>query len=167
MTHGRNIHSRSKILSSATAIIFLAGCATITRGTTDTLVITSDPPNAEVTLSNGLRCRTPCSLTVKRDENLVVKIVRDGYEPVEATVAPKVAGAGAAGMAGNVLLGGLIGAAVDAGSGAMYDLVPNPLHVRLVPLDGTAPRKDEVPENGRTEELEASAEPSSGGAAGS
>ncbi len=167
MTRGRNRHSRSKVLLSATAAVFLAGCATITRGTTDTLVISSDPPNAEVTLSNGLRCRTPCSLTVKRNESLVVKIVRDGYEPVEATVAPKVAGAGAAGMAGNVLLGGFIGAAVDAGSGAMYDLVPNPLHVRLVPLGETVPREGEGPEDGRTAEVEASAEGGSGGAADS
>jgi len=38
-------------------------------------------------------------------------------------------------MAGNVLFGGLIGAAVDAGSGAMHDLVPNPVDVRMVPLN--------------------------------
>ena len=34
-------------------------------------------------------------------------------------------------MAGNVLLGGLIGAGVDASTGAMNELVPNPLHVVL------------------------------------
>jgi len=43
-----------------------------------------------------------------------------------------VVGAGAAGMAGNVILGGLIGAAVDAGSGAMKDLKPNPVKVTMV-----------------------------------
>ncbi|HHN78272.1 MAG TPA: PEGA domain-containing protein, partial [Phycisphaerales bacterium] len=128
-------HKATTRLVTFFVVPLLAGCATITRGTTDTLVITSEPPNADVRLSNGLTCRTPCSLAVKRNQNLVVKITREGYEPVEATVTPKVAGAGAAGMAGNVVLGGLIGAAVDAGSGAMYDLVPNPLHVKLVPLE--------------------------------
>ncbi len=34
-------------------------------------------------------------------------------------------------MAGNVLLGGLIGAGIDAGSGAMYEHKPNPLNVQL------------------------------------
>jgi hypothetical protein len=34
-------------------------------------------------------------------------------------------------MAGNVLVGGLIGIGVDAYSGAMNDLVPNPLSVKL------------------------------------
>ncbi len=116
--------------------LLLSGCATVTRGTTDVLVIETEPPGAEATLSNGLRCRTPCALTLRRNETVVVDIVREGYEPVRATVKPRIAGAGAAGMAGNVILGGLIGAAIDAGSGAMYDLAPNPLRVRLVPLGG-------------------------------
>lgn len=135
MRERKRNHKATTRLTALFAALLLGGCATITRGTTDTLVITSEPPNADVRLSNGLTCRTPCSLSVDRDEELVVTITREGYEPVEATVTPKVAGAGAAGMAGNVVFGGLIGAAVDAGSGAMYDLVPNPLHVKLVPLE--------------------------------
>ena len=34
-------------------------------------------------------------------------------------------------MAGNIIVGGIIGAAVDAGSGAMNELVPNPVVVEL------------------------------------
>jgi len=34
-------------------------------------------------------------------------------------------------MAGNIFVGGIIGVAVDAGSGAMNDLVPNPVNVTL------------------------------------
>jgi len=49
-------------------------------------------------------------------------------------VESQVAGAGAAGMAGNVILGGLIGAAVDVGTGAMLELKPNPIQVKLVPI---------------------------------
>jgi hypothetical protein len=41
-------------------------------------------------------------------------------------------------MAGNIVLGGLIGAAVDAGSGAMKELKPNPIVVKLVPLETEA-----------------------------
>lgn len=50
----------------------------------------------------------------------------------------RTAGAGGAGMAGNVILGGLIAAAVDANSGATQDLVPNPLVVHLTPAVATA-----------------------------
>lgn len=123
-----------KMLINIFILLFLPityGCATITRGSTDTLVIETDPPNANATLSNGLQCKTPCSLKLPRNENCIVKIERDGYEPVEVTVTPQTSDAGSAGMAGNILLGGLIGAAVDAGSGAMYDLKPNPVSVKL------------------------------------
>ena len=42
-----------------------------------------------------------------------------------------MATAGGAGLAGNVLLGGVIGLGVDAATGAAFDLVPNPLKVTL------------------------------------
>jgi len=38
---------------------------------------------------------------------------------------------GKSGLAGNVILGGLIGAAIDSGSGAMYSHPINPLVVQL------------------------------------
>jgi hypothetical protein len=44
-----------------------------------------------------------------------------------------IAGAGAAGVAGNVLVGGLIGIGVDMATGASQDLVPNPVNVKLEP----------------------------------
>ena len=37
-------------------------------------------------------------------------------------------------MAGNVLVGGIIGVGVDAASGAALDLTPNPVVVTLQPL---------------------------------
>jgi hypothetical protein len=116
-----------------------SACATITRGSNDTLVIETDPPSAEARLSNGLTCKTPCSLKMKRKEACVVKIERAGYEPVEVNITPQISGAGGAGMAGNVLFGGLIGAAVDAGSGAMYDLKPNPVVIKLVEIKPISP----------------------------
>jgi hypothetical protein len=45
-----------------------------------------------------------------------------------------MSGGGGAGFAGNILAGGLIGMGVDATSGAMNDLMPNPLHVDLLPV---------------------------------
>ena len=43
----------------------------------------------------------------------------------------EVVGAGAAGVAGNVLLGGVIGIGIDAATGASKDLKPNPVEVEL------------------------------------
>jgi len=109
------------------------GCATVTRGTSDVLVVESEPPGAEVEIQPANHhCKTPCSVKLKRKLEQVVTIRRESFEPVEVRVIPQVVGAGAAGMAGNVILGGLIGAAVDAGSGAMKDLKPNPVKVTMV-----------------------------------
>lgn len=112
------------------------GCATITRGTTDVLVVNSDPVGAAVQISGGFQCTTPCSVELKRKRDYHLKITKSGYEPVEMDVMSQIAGAGAAGMAGNVLLGGLIGAGVDAATGATKSLKPNPVEVKLVPTAG-------------------------------
>lgn len=116
--------------------VFATGCATITRGTSDTLVVESDPPGANIRLSNGLTGKTPTSFKLPRKETVVVEIEKDGYEPLSVRVTPQISGGGAAGMAGNVLVGGLVGVVVDPLSGAMNDLKPNPVQVRLVPIDG-------------------------------
>tara|TARA_B100001093_G_scaffold515280_1_gene591276 strand:+ start:503 stop:910 length:408 start_codon:yes stop_codon:yes gene_type:complete len=118
----------------AFSTIFLAGCASITRGTTDVFAIDTTPVGVSASLSNGMFCTTPCTFTLPRKEGFVVTLKKEGYETVTANISPRRAGAGAAGMAGNVLLGGLIGVAVDSSTGAMNDLFPNPLVVALIPI---------------------------------
>jgi hypothetical protein len=103
------------------------------------LIVESEPTGARVTLSNGLTGTTPATFTLRRKGEYVVTIAKDGYETVTVNVTHKIVGAGSAGMAGNILLGGIIGAAVDASSGAMYDLVPNPVKVNLVVASAQAP----------------------------
>ncbi|WP_417468587.1 PEGA domain-containing protein [Maricaulis sp.] len=122
-------------VAAVAASFVLAGCGTITRGSNDTWVVETDPPGASVTTSNGFQCAsTPCALKMPRRSEFVATIERAGYETVTVNVTHQVSSAGGASMAGNVLVGGLIGAAVDAGTGSMNDLVPNPVHINLVPL---------------------------------
>lgn len=116
-------------------LVLAGGCATITRGTTESFVIETKPAGARASLSTGLFCNTPCSLKVKRRGDFVVTLEKEGYETVRATVTSSIDGGGGAGMAGNVLLGGVIGAGVDAGTGAMHSHKPNPLVVELTPID--------------------------------
>jgi len=101
------------------------------RRTKDVLLIESVPPGATVTTSIGLSGKTPASFKVSREGGFVVKIDKEGYKLVEVQVNSKVANAGALGLAGNVLVGGLIGLGVDVVSGAALDLVPNPIRVTL------------------------------------
>ena len=110
----------------------LSGCATITRGTTENLLVQSEPEGASVELSSGQTCKTPCNLELKRKNDYTLYLHKEGFQDAEIRVESKVAGAGAAGMAGNVLIGGIIGAGVDAFSGATNSLQPNPVHMHLV-----------------------------------
>lgn len=127
----RNVHVR--LWAIGAIAVLNTGCATITRGTTEVLVIETTPAGADVELSTGARCKSPCSMEMKRKNAVVVDITKDGYEPVRVNVLSQVAGAGAAGMAGNVVFGGIIGAGVDAATGATKQLKPNPVVVTLVP----------------------------------
>lgn len=74
---------------------------------------------------------SPGSFSLARNGEYRIQISKDGYQPATVQIKNDVAGGGAAGMAGNVLVGGIIGAGIDAGSGAMLKLVPNPVEVTL------------------------------------
>jgi hypothetical protein len=123
----------------AAACVLLSACATITRGTNQDFMVESTPSQADVKLSTGQTCVTPCTLRLKRKSQFKVTISKDGYQTQEADVHGVVKGGGAAGMAGNVIFGGLIGAGVDASNGSMMNLKPNPLQVTLVPAGAAAP----------------------------
>ncbi len=117
----------------------LTSCATMTRGTKEALVIETEPAGAKVTVSvngeGGDRiCYTPCSMVLSRKATAKVKIEKEGYQTINATVVSAVCSEGALGMAGNLIAGGVIGAGIDAISGATKCLRPNPLKVKLVPI---------------------------------
>jgi hypothetical protein len=131
--------TRMYMAGALIAMMALAsGCASITRGSSEAYAVETKPPGAEVNSSSGWHCMTPCSVKVKRRSDFVLTITKNGYETVTASVTSSIDGAGAAGMAGNVLLGGIIGAGIDAGTGAMHSHKPNPLVVEMVPLGGIA-----------------------------
>jgi hypothetical protein len=111
--------------------VILTGCATIMRGTEQQISINTNPVGAKVEFSNGQSCNAPCSLNVKRDQPLQLTIRKDGCSTQTASMIPALAG-------GGVMLGGFI----DYGTGAVYDLQPNPLTITLdcessVPSKGT------------------------------
>lgn len=106
-------------------LISIQGCATLIRGTTEPLYVTSEPSGALAELSDGQKGITSCTFILKRNQSLNIKFSKDGYHPENVTVYPTLAGAG-------IILGGLI----DYGTGAVYSLTPNPAHALLKPKEG-------------------------------
>jgi len=129
------------ILAALPLAMSVGACATVTRGMHEAFTVETEPSGAMVETSNGLHCEaTPCTFArVERKAEFTVTITKPGYRTWTGNVTHHTAGAGAAGMAGNVLVGGLIGVGVDATSGATQDLTPNPLHVALETEAAEAP----------------------------
>jgi hypothetical protein len=136
------------ILLAACAALSLSACATITRGTTTAFEVQTTPSGAKVATNlpandgkSVTGCEpTPCVIPkVSREANFQVTITKPGFKTFVTNVTHATAGGGAAGMAGNVILGGLIGAVVDSNNGSTQDLVPNPLVVALEAESAPAP----------------------------
>jgi hypothetical protein len=123
----------------AAPLLILTSCATITRGVHEKLMVTSDPPGANVTLSTGEEGVTPAKFVkLRRTETFTVTVSKPGYKSEKVKVESRLGGTGGTAMAGNVLIGGAIGLGVDAGTGAYNSLYPNPVSVRLVPRGKSA-----------------------------
>ncbi|MFD0739257.1 hypothetical protein ACFQZQ_08200 [Lysobacter koreensis] len=146
---------RPLALAMMLAAFFVAtGCATVTRGTTQTVAINSVPAGATVSMSNGERCETPCIFKLKRKYPVAMEVCKAGYSPVNNLLASEMSAGGGWAMAGNVIIGGLIGLAIDAGTGSYRDLTPSPLNVTLAEqAQGcAAPTFPAVPGGGQTVE---------------
>ncbi|WP_370171759.1 MULTISPECIES: PEGA domain-containing protein [Hyphomonas] len=131
-----------KYFAAIAAAMALGACATVTKGTDDTVTFESTPSGAAVSFKevsgriNQQGCTTPCTIELNRKYTYSVEFAKEGYETWVQLLEPKLSGDGTAGMAGNILIGGVIGAAVDASTGAMNDLKPNPMVATLVKADG-------------------------------
>lgn len=153
-----------KAILIATLVAMLGGCASVTRGVDENVTFNSVPPGAtmrsvydthcgacmvdsqatavgenEPPPVEGPACITPCSITVPRNKVLIATFTKEGYEPETVNVRWKVPPTGAAGFVGNALIGGVIGLAIDAGTGAALDHSPNPATAIMRPIAKPAP----------------------------
>ena len=125
------------------ASLQLGACATVVRGTKQKFTIQSSPPAAEAKTSLGVTCTTPCTFKTDRKTRFTVTVSKDGYETQTVPVGRHMTkDGGIITFGGNWVIGGAIGMGIDATSGAMFDLWPNPLIVTLKPkgeVAATAP----------------------------
>ena len=106
-----------------------SSCASIINGTRQKVSITTNPPGAMI--SDGVATyQTPATLDLKRGQDHILTITKEGHEPETVRLTRVISGA----VAGNILAGGLIGWGVDAISGAQWRLEPETLAVNLRPV---------------------------------
>ena len=133
-----------KLIIALTTSISLSACATVTKGSNDTVKMTSQPSEARVVFDDTTlkyqpkSCITPCEIELNRKRTYNATVSKSGYEDFVVVMVPKVSTSGGTAMAGNLLIGGIIGAGVDGLTGAMKDLTNNNLDVILAPTGGVS-----------------------------
>lgn len=121
-------------LMALLTIALLPACATVTSGTSQTIAVETVPAGAACTVSRqgtvlGTVGATPGSLEVSKSrQDLAVACTRPGFLPASQTVTAEAQ----AMAAGNILLGGGIGLAIDAATGAM-NRYPSSVSLTLPP----------------------------------
>jgi hypothetical protein len=132
------LHYRLSIVGLLVALTGAShGCASIIKGTTQKLSISSNPAGAKVTVvPAGLTVSAPTMVTVPCDKVQTLHFELEGHEPKDAYLGRQVSSA----FYGNAVIGGIVGMMMDLDSGAAWELVPDSVHVTLEP---NAPEKRE------------------------
>jgi hypothetical protein len=122
-------------------LVLTAGCATITRGTTQNIAIhTPGAPGAVCILSSGsIASRTvvtPATISVEKGmDSIAVRCTKECFHDGAGIVTSSME----AMTAGNILVGGVVGLGVDAMSGAMNKYNPD-TGIYMAPIPGCRAR---------------------------
>jgi hypothetical protein len=125
--------------------LVLPACATITTGTSHNLTVLTEPPGATCELRRGDEVigvvnPTPGSVRVsKSSRDVAIRCQRTGMADATVTLPSELQ----AMTVGNLLIGGLIGIAVDIASGAAGSY-PNSVTLTLAPTGGNAPNAPQI-----------------------
>jgi len=115
----KHIHRASAYLCLlATTILVMNGCATIFKGSTDTVNFSSDPSGAKVYVNGSLMGTVPLQLELKSSQTYTIEFRKEGYENKTVILNNSV---GAGWIVLDILFG-LVPIIVDAATGNWYSL---------------------------------------------
>lgn len=125
---------KSQILCIALLSLAITGCASITRGSSQSVAITTPPTTGALCNLNSSQgnwqVMSPGAVTVeKSSEDIQVRCEKEGFQPAVAVIPSNFEGW----TIGNLVFGGIIGLGVDAATGAI-NKYPNSFQVPMVPL---------------------------------
>lgn len=124
------------LIGVCAATLLSSGCATIVKGSSQTLTVDTKPPGASCVFNRdgetiGVVHPTPGSLVVQKSSKAIsVACTKDKFQESDATLSADFQPM----TLGNIILGGVIGIIVDAASGAVAEYQPN-LTLTLIPAE--------------------------------
>ncbi len=120
---------------AALAIVAMmtTGCATVVHlGSNEELSVSSEPSGATVVIDGTERGVTPLATKVERKKDHAVVLTKEGFEEAQSRVESHISWW----VAGNIIVGGLVGILVDVMSGGGYTIDPDKVAVTLKPVEG-------------------------------
>lgn len=122
------------LCSSLLLVLVVVGCATIMKGSKQSVSVNSTPAAAKVVVKRlGTETvlfegTTPATTKLAKNAEYVVTVSLEGYKPVSTNITKE----GIEGWFwGNLICGGLIGIVVDASDGAINKIGPSEINVTL------------------------------------
>ena len=115
----------------AAALFLLQSCATIVRGTTQKIPVTSVPIGAKVIVDGKDVGTAPLTLRLKRKSPAVIRIEKEGYNPREIRIIRNKPDLNAA-IPGNLMLGPFVGGAIGIRISGAKDIDEIPTGVVLL-----------------------------------
>jgi uncharacterized protein YceK len=114
-------------------IMALSGCASIVKGTSQSIAITTPPTTGATCVLSSAEgnwtVTSPGAVTVEKSkEDIQVRCTKPGWQEGFATIPSNFEGW----TVGNILLGGIIGLGVDAATGAINEY-PHAFQVPMIP----------------------------------
>ncbi len=135
-----------KTILASIALLGLTSCATILEGKNQTISIQSNPSCAKCGVFRqgqpiaSVECTPSGVMIEKTKHDLTVTCTKQGYAPSSQILESGIEGA----VAGNILVGGLIGWGIDSATGA-DNKYPNNVIVNMVPTDGKNYKQPYIP----------------------
>lgn len=115
------------VIISLAIILSIAGCATIMKGSSQNVKISSSPEGAQIKI-NGIPIGTsPMIVKLSTENEYQVSLELDNYLPYSIKITKSVSGW----AWGNIFLGGIIGLIVDISTGAIYKLDKEQINAEL------------------------------------
>lgn len=122
-----------KMAVAVAALIMLSGCASIMKGSSQSINVTTPPTTGAIcTLTSkegNWQLTSPGTVTVeKSQEDIQARCTKAGWQDASAVIPSNFQGW----TVGNLLLGGVIGLGVDAATGAIHEY-PNAFQIPMTP----------------------------------
>jgi len=121
--------------------LLTAGCGTIFNGTRQTVIATSAPDQASITVEpGGGKFTAPASLSLERKNDYNLTFTKEGYSPATFQIQHKMN----AGILVLDILAGLVGVMVDAATGGWNNLSPESAQIVLTKVDGDVSGPEQI-----------------------